>query len=1161
MPKFTHSLATLLLSMAVIASAFAEPAASTPLRHYDLSKAASASVPLISDTSPEGALTFDPGPGGQAWETVPGRGPGQKALRLDQGAMVGTPFPIARAFTVALWCRSNGLGSGRGNSGATNGMLAAAGDGYWHGWRLTVAYPEARIGFEIGRPQPSSSVNISGGALATGAWQHVAASWDGKTMRLFINGLPVASGPYDGDYAPPVGGQLRIGFAGSGIGSLRLDVAEMTAYDQALDPLALLEMANVPVPLPESFRAPFEQALNVRLNGDFPASAVAFRSLLTQAGLPAAYRTSARLGLADALRGMGEPYRAAAEYAALVQAADVSEISQQSARAALLTLIAAGSAGNLPPSLFQRLLALPGMDAAQQTALRLDYARALRSGRAYPAAREQYERLLAASGLSKRDRWDAELERIGTLTAGGDLNAARMAADTLAHTPGIPAPYGSIALLSFARRAAEARKYALARAVYREVETLPNAPAHHIWEARQGEREVNRLAGGKPANNPADSRTQLPPEPKPAALFYVAPGGSDANPGTKARPFSALARARDAVRALRHLGRLPRGGVKIIVRGGEYPLVSSVVLTAEDSGTADAPVVYAAAVGETPIFTSAVRLSGFGPVQNPAILARLPAGVRSHVLQADLKRAGVKDFGQLQPHGFGHKAVPIAELFWNGKPLTLARWPNTGFVQTGKVTDTDIEGATPHGIEFEYPGKQPEHWAEPELAFLYGYWYWDWADENLQVASIDPAVHRLRTATASVYGVRSGQRFYAYNVLEELDSPGEWYLDRKTGLLLFYPPGDLASADVRFSALDAPLITMTSTSHVTLRGLTLEGGRGAGVTITGGDHCLLAACAVRRCGGDAIVIDGGTNDGVLGCDLYTLGRGGVRMTGGDRKTLTPGGHFVENCDIHDFSRLDRTYTPAVLIEGDGNRIAHCRFHDAPHHAIRLEGNDHLIEFNEIDHVVTEADDQGGFDEWSNPSYRGNILRENYWHDIGSGLTAVGQSGIRLDDAISGTLIYGNVFARCSGGNFGGVQMNGGKDNWIDNNIFVDCNIAISGGFWGGDGWAHFLHQSDTVEAVTKTVDVHSPPYSVRYPELAHLEATTGFNHVWRNTAVNCRRFLAGSSDSFDAADNFLTGSAAAAPPSLTGFAPIPLSEMGLYRDANRASWPAPQTTP
>ena len=240
-------------------------------------------------------------------------------------------------------------------------------------------------------------------------------------------------------------------------------------------------------------------------------------------------------------------------------------------------------------------------------------------------------------------------------------------------------------------------------------------------------------------------------------------------------------------------------------------------------------------------------------------------------------------------------------------------------------------------------------------------------------------------------GIRAGQRFYAYNVLEELDAPGEWYLDRQKGLLYFYPPSQVQGADVRFSVLSTPLITLDGVSHVTLRRLTLEGGRGTGVTVTGSDHCLLVADTVRRLGGDAVIVGGGSDDGILGCDLYTLGRGGVRSSAATQDADT-GGHFVENCDIHDFSRLDRTYTPAVQIEGDGNRIAHCRLHDAPHHAIRLEGNDHVIEFNEVDHVVLEADDQGGFDEWANPSYRGNVLRYNNWHDIGSGLTAVGPGG-------------------------------------------------------------------------------------------------------------------------------------------------------------------------
>jgi hypothetical protein len=79
-------------------------------------------------------------------------------------------------------------------------------------------------------------------------------------------------------------------------------------------------------------------------------------------------------------------------------------------------------------------------------------------------------------------------------------------------------------------------------------------------------------------------------------------------------------------------------------------------------------------------------------------------------------------------------------------------------------------------------------------------------------------------------------------------------------------------------------------------------------------------------------------------------------------------------------------------------------------AINLSGNDHLVELNEAGRVVQESDDQGAVDMWGNPTFRGNVFRWNYFHHIGpwkNALTepALGQAGIRLDDAISGVLIY------------------------------------------------------------------------------------------------------------------------------------------------------------
>ena len=173
------------------------------------------------------------------------------------------------------------------------------------------------------------------------------------------------------------------------------------------------------------------------------------------------------------------------------------------------------------------------------------------------------------------------------------------------------------------------------------------------------------------------------------------------------------------------------------------------------------------------------------------------------------------------------------------------------------------------------------------------------------------------------------------------------------------------------------------------------------------------------------------------------------------------------------------------MDGVGQRIAHNLFHDSPHHGMRVEGYEHTIEFNEIHSVVYEFDDQAGIDIYGNPAYRGLVLRNNFWHHIGSGYNVAGQAGIRLDDFISDVLIYGNVFYRCAGGKFGGVQIHGGKDNIVDNNLFIDCKAAVSFSPWGQARWLQRLAENGTQSAISRGgVDITQPPHSERYPDLA-----------------------------------------------------------------------------
>ena len=171
--------------------------------------------------------------------------------------------------------------------------------------------------------------------------------------------------------------------------------------------------------------------------------------------------------------------------------------------------------------------------------------------------------------------------------------------------------------------------------------------------------------------------------------------------------------------------------------------------------------------------------------------------------------------------------------------------------------------------------------------------------------------------------------------------------------------------------------------------------------------------------------------------------------------------------------------------------------------MRLEGNDILIEYNEVSHVVNESDDQGAIDMWFNPSYRGVVIRFNRWSDI-SGGTRHGAAGVRLDDMISGVLIYGNIFERCGTKNFGGVQIHGGKDNVVENNLFYDCYAAVSFSPWGEERWFQKLDSPAIQKKIYDDVDIRSELYQNKYPELKNIRLNVDVNMIKNNLLVNCK---------------------------------------------------------
>jgi hypothetical protein len=682
----------------------------------------------------------------------------------------------------------------------------------------------------------------------------------------------------------------------------------------------------------------------------------------------------------------------------------------------------------------------------------------------------------------------------------------------------------------------------------------PAVPAGYREAALRQSTPPKRVQPPTTERTPATDRVRLPELAATAVAFHVANSGNDADDGSEARPFHSLTRARDALRTLRqkHAGRLPPGGVRVIVGGGTYPLRETITLEAEDSGEADAPVVYQAKRGETPVFDGGVRVTNWKTIADAAVRERLAATVRDRVLVADLKELGVTNYGEAT----ALRRRP--ELFADGAPQTLARWPNEGFAKTGEILGRDtfkvwnsINGC--RDGKFRYVEDRAGTWLDEPDVRLYGYWFWDWYEEYQTVAQIDAAERSYTLAQPySQYGYRQGQRYYALNVFRELDRPGEWYLDRQAGKAYWLSPDglDATNAELVLSVLAQPFVVLQEAKHVLLLGLTFQNARADGIHINGGADCLVAACTIRRLGGDGVVIQGGQHHGLFGCRLETLGCGGARVAGGDRQTLEPGQHFVENCTVADISRLKRTYTPAVHLDGCGHRLARNLFERMPSSALRIEGNDHLIELNVIREVVQESDDQGGVDLFGNPLYRGVVLRWNRWCDIRGG-THNGAAGVRLDDMISGVVVQGNVFERCGAVAFGGVQIHGGKDNWIDGNVFLECFAGISFSRWGEKRW---------LESIEKFLpQTAAPAFAARYPELARIKTGADVNFLSRNLFVRCgKTFLRDGGVPRSALNAVVDqpfelkqvatdgGQAEATALRALLFEPIPVSQMGPY---------------
>jgi hypothetical protein len=239
---------------------------------------------------------------------------------------------------------------------------------------------------------------------------------------------------------------------------------------------------------------------------------------------------------------------------------------------------------------------------------------------------------------------------------------------------------------------------------------------------------------------------------------------------------------------------------------------------------------------------------------------------------------------------------------------------------------------------------------------------------------------------------------------------------------------------------------------------------------------------IRNIGNRAAVISGQDN-GLADMLIENTGEGAVVLAGGDRQTLSPANLYVERSTIRRFARLTKTYQPAILMSGVGNRAIGNRISDAPHTAILFTGNDHLISRNEIFDVCKETGDAGVIYTGRDWTARGTVIAYNYLHDIPPNVEMGRTKGVYLDDQASGITVRGNLFEKVDEA----VFIGGGRDNLVEDNTFLKGEFPLHLDA-RGKSWQKAMidDKKGTLQNRLHAVPYNQPPYKDRYPHLANL---------------------------------------------------------------------------
>ncbi len=531
-----------------------------------------------------------------------------------------------------------------------------------------------------------------------------------------------------------------------------------------------------------------------------------------------------------------------------------------------------------------------------------------------------------------------------------------------------------------------------------------------------------------------------------SSIFYVSLDGNDswsgrfASPNSKYTdgPFKSIEKARDTIRAIKIKNNFTEP-VTVYIRGGIYYLQSTLLFTPEDSGTAQTPITYMAYPNERPIISAGRQIKGWG-------------------MQEGLWKATIPEVASGEWY--------FNQLFINDERRMRAHEPDSGYY--------NIISSIPDSVDFQYSEDDILEWSNLTDVIIKRYHLWTTSYHYINSISTEEKQVTLSGSLAPfTYKIlKHSTRYKLENAPEFLDSPGEWYLDKKTGVITYFPyPGEnLAEKTVlapRFSTIlyvNGDIKNKSFVDYVSFKDISFahsdvdspwevfNGGDLASNWIGGALHfkglrySTISGCEVYNVGAYAMLLDAGSkNNTISKCHLHDLGSGGI-MVGTEGYIPTDisdvSGNIINNNIIRRGGIIFNSAAGILVKRSSSTKITNNEIYDFDYSGIisgwsaaytDSSANNTQIMYNYIHHIGRNVlSDMGGI-YTSGPS-EGTVIAYNLIHDVNSYLSNA--FGIYNDRDSTGYLIYSNIVYNTENSTY---FINTGKANRLYYNIFVAGN--------------------------------------------------------------------------------------------------------------------------